>query len=313
LGKVFVNKDNKIRLGFKLIIFILVYSIFTTLFMNILIEFVRIKVIKAAPGIKGYLQAQNYLISNQIGLTLSKLVDTMTIFIVIFILLKVLDNKGLKDIGFNSISENRFELLCGLILGAVSMTIVFILLLVSNNIVLSNSLIKPNFSSSILIGIPLFILVAISEETICRGYILNILNQMEKPWLSVVMSSAIFAVMHIANPNAKLVGILNIFLVGLLFSFMYIRTKSLWMPIGYHFTWNYFQGNIFGFPVSGQTQQSGIYIIKSIKENIFTGGAFGPEGGILTSIVIIAGMIFVWKFTNKWRSEGAPIGTDGGV
>lgn len=299
MGRIFVNKNKQIRSGFKLIIFILLYSTCAILFMNILTEFVTTKVLKVNSGAQGYLQAQNYLINNQVGLTLSKLVDTIVIFMVIFILLKVLDNKGLKDIGLNSIIKNRFGLLLGLVLGAVSMIIIFVILLVSNNITLSNSLVKPSFSSSILIGIPLFILVAISEEIMCRGYILNTLNQMKKPWLSAAISSAIFAFLHLANPNVKLVGILNIFLVGLLFSCMYIRTKSLWMAIGYHFAWNYFQGNIFGFPVSGQTQSNGIYIIKGVKENILTGGAFGPEGGILVSIVIIAGMIFVWKATEN--------------
>nr|WP_272509134.1 CPBP family intramembrane glutamic endopeptidase [Clostridium ganghwense] len=179
------------------------------------------------------------------------------------------------------------------------MTLIFIVLLVTGNISLINSLLKPKFTQNTLWGIFLFIIVAINEETMCRGYILNTLNQMGKPWLSAGISSAVFAALHLGNPNVEFVGILNIFLVGMLFSFMYIRTKSLWMPIGYHLTWNYFQGNVFGFPVSGTSGATGIYRIGELKENILTGGFFGPEAGILATVVLALGFLVVWKITDK--------------
>lgn len=297
MGRIFTNRNREIRSGFKILLFIISYTILVGLSTDILIRLIIRKVAKKASGVQIYLEAQNYLMNSQVGLALSKLVETIVLFITVFILLKGLENRSLKDIGFNSIKKNVKGLLLGLVLGAISMTVIFTILLSSNNIILSNSLVNPNFSSSILLGILLFILVAISEEVMCRGYILNTLNQMRKPWVSSILSSAIFAALHLANPNVKILGILNIFLVGILFSYMYIRTKSLWMPIGYHFTWNYFQGNIFGFPVSGQTQSNGMYVIKGVRENIFTGGAFGPEAGILSTIVIIVSIFLVWVLT----------------
>jgi membrane protease YdiL (CAAX protease family) len=97
-------------------------------------------------------------------------------------------------------------------------------------------------------------------------------------------------------------GLLNIFLVGLLFAYMFYKSGSLWMPVGYHITWNFFQGNIFGFPVSG-TEPSGIYTIINTKDNLITGGGFGPEGGILATAVIIICALFVFIYCAPERES----------
>jgi len=135
----------------------------------------------------------------------------------------------------------------------------------------------------LLWGLYTFILVGLEEELMSRGYFINVLNQMGKPWLSVLISSIIFSLMHILNPNIVFLGLLNIFLIGVLFSYMYIKTGNLWMPIGYHISWNYFQGYIFGFNVSGNSVR-GIYNAFP-KNNFLSGGEFGLEGGIITTLV----------------------------
>lgn len=299
MGRILKNKNNEIRSGYKVVLFYLIYLILTSMCLGLLMSTISIVLFGDMPGGEAILEAKNFLVNTELGLLLSKIIETIVVFITIFILLKGFDNKSIRNIGFNSIKDNLRGLVFGMVLGVVSMAIIFFILLISKNIILSNSLVKPNFTKDILIGIPLFILVAISEEIMCRGYILNTINQLRKPWLAAILSSAIFAALHLGNPNVKVVGVLNIFLVGVLFAYMYIRTGSLWMPIGYHFTWNYFQGNIFGFPVSGLIQSEGLYVIKKVEENIFTGGSFGPEAGILSTLVIIAGIAVVWIATDS--------------
>jgi len=81
---------------------------------------------------------------------------------------------------------------------------------------------------------------------------------------------------------------------------MFDATKSLWLPIGYHITWNYFQGNVFGFAVSGTTP-NGIYGVEVAEgRNWLTGGAFGLEGGILATVLILAGFIATRLYV-KWQ------------
>ena len=96
--------------------------------------------------------------------------------------------------------------------------------------------------------------------------------------------------MHGMNPNVSILG-LNIALVGILFAYMFVATNSLWLPIGYHITWNYFQGNVFGFPVSGTTP-NGIYGVEVVAgRDWLTGGAFGLEGGLMATLLILVGFV----------------------
>ncbi|WP_242850445.1 CPBP family intramembrane glutamic endopeptidase [Clostridium botulinum] len=236
------------------------------------------------------------LLNTEIGTLLLKTIESICVFSTIFLLLKAFDNKSIRDIGLRDLKKNYKYIIYGLILGAVSITGIFLISLMGKFIVLDNSLKKPSINKYIIIDILLFILVGINEEVLCRGYILNVLDIKKKPIRSSIISSVIFSLLHILNPNVKIIGMINIFLIGLLFSYMYINSKNLWMSIGYHITWNYFQGNVFGFPVSGQNQFSSIYSIKYIKESIITGGEFGPEAGILVTLIICISFIFVYNF-----------------
>lgn len=305
--RILTNKNNQIRSGYKITLFTIIYIIFSSIFSGIfggvLGGYMRAKYSENANYNQIYVLIENYMRNSFEGMFITQLLGIIALFLTFFIVLKGFEKKRFKDIGLNSITRNWNGLIWGLMLGAASMIIIFIMLLSTGDITLENSLLNPNLSKNTVWGILLFIIVAINEETMCRGYIFNTLNQMGKPWVSAVISSGVFAALHLLNPNVKLIGILNIFLVGMLFAYMYIRTNSLWMPIGYHFTWNYFQGSVFGFAVSGTTEAQGIYNIASVKENIFTGGSFGPEAGILATVVLILGFVVVWKVTNKEIGE----------
>jgi uncharacterized protein len=113
------------------------------------------------------------------------------------------------------------------------------------------------------------------------------------------------------NPNLRVLGLVNIVLVGILFGYMYLKTNNLWMPIGYHITWNYFQGDIFGFSVSGLNQK-GLYNISTFRDNLLTGGNFGPEAGVLATVVIILGMLLILRIPYK-RGISGSIGPHSGI
>lgn len=197
-------------------------------------------------------------------------------------------NKGsLKELGFRGPLK---DLAFGLVLGAISIAVIFFILLASGNVTLVNSLMKPDFSVYSLSFLVLFILVGFSEEIFFRGYVMSTMEGRGNPkWLIYVVSAVIFSLAHGMNPNVSILGLVNIALVGVLFAYMFDATKSLWLPIGYHITWNYFQGNVFGFAVSGTTPH-GMYAISAENGNaLLTGGAFGLEGGVLATLLIVLG------------------------
>jgi membrane protease YdiL (CAAX protease family) len=231
--------------------------------------------------------------------TLFNFLQEFVIIVIPMIAWRFFEKKSFKDMGFGNIMDNKKDLLIGLLFGALSMTIVFMFILLTDSGELAYSLLKPKISIWIFVDLLLFIAVGFAEEILGRGYIMTVLKQTRNIYVVMIVSAVIFSLLHISNPNVSLIGLINIVLVGILFSYMYVKSGGIWMPIGYHITWNYFQGNIFGFQVSG-LEQVGIYKTKVLSGNIINGGAFGPEGGIATTVVIMMGILFVaWYYRNS--------------
>lgn len=298
--KLFKNKADEIRSGWKIVIVLGLYGVFQFVFSMLFgIIYGGIFAISNGRTVSTtdiQVEITRIMTTGKYSQVISQGVDFAILLLVLLFILKKIDKKDFRKIGLVKMSSHLKELLYGLLLGAASMTCIFFILYFKGDITLSNSLSSPKFIPATFTGLIVFIIVGIKEELLSRGYCITALNSMGKPWLSIIISSLIFSSLHLFNPNVKMLGLFNIVIVGLLFGYMYVKTENLWMPIGYHITWNYFQGNIFGFPVSG-TSPSGIYTFSNVKDNIFTGGAFGPEAGILTTIVIIIGAVVVWEIT----------------
>ena len=98
-------------------------------------------------------------------------------------------------------------------------------------------------------------------------------------WLAILISAVLFGYAHIRNPGANLVTAFGNALGGLMYGIAFLGGRNIWLPIGMHFIWNFIQGTILGFPVSGRTQ-SGFVAQQPIGSDLLTGGAYGPEGGL---------------------------------
>lgn len=119
-----------------------------------------------------------------------------------------------------------------------------------------------------------------------RGYVLiNLMDSMNK-YIALVLSSLLFSAMHLMNANMSLVPAINIFLAGILLGIYFIHKGNLWFPIGMHFTWNFFQGPIFGFEVSGHITNS-IIVQEIAGHELLTGGKFGFEGSLIATVAMI--------------------------
>lgn len=179
------------------------------------------------------------------------------------------------------------DLVFGLLLGAASITLIFFILYITGNVTLLNSLSEPKITLYTFSFLILFILVGYFEELFFRGYIIKTMaSRGNKKWVIYVVSALLFSIAHGVNPNVSVFGLINIAFIGLLFSYMFDVTKSLMLPIGYHITWNFFQGNVFGFAVSGTTPYGMYEVDVSSEHDLLTGGSFGLEGGILATIMI---------------------------
>jgi hypothetical protein len=141
-----------------------------------------------------------------------------------------------------------------------------------------------------------FLMVGYYEELLSRGYHLqNMAEGLGLP-LGVFLSSAIFGVAHLANPGASLLSTLGILAAGYFLAYGYLRTRQLWLPIGLHIGWNFFEGPIFGFPVSG-IETARVFIHQATGPEAITGGAFGPEAGLILIPALGLGAVLIYYYT----------------
>jgi len=139
-----------------------------------------------------------------------------------------------------------------------------------------------------------FLVVAASnEEIVFRGYPFQRLVESLGPVWAVVVTSVLFGVLHLGNPHHTWFSTANTALVGIPFALAYLRTRSLWMPIGMHFIWNFLMGFVLGLPVSGIIFPISLAQASCRGPAWLTGGDYGPEGGALATVAIVAGILYV--------------------
>ncbi|MCP4685584.1 MAG: CPBP family intramembrane metalloprotease [bacterium] len=200
-----------------------------------------------------------------------------------------LDRRSMGSLGFHFGSQEKRDLLTGMLLGIGLIGFIFLILWSSGQIVVG-ALSFP--IEAICLQVALGVMVAFGEEISMRGYLLNNLLQSAHRYLALVLVSVVFVAFHAANPNLSWVALINIFLAGLLLGIYYVHRRSLWFPIGLHFTWNLFQGAVFGSPVSG-LEFEGIFSFEPVGNDLVTGGEFGLEASLLTTAVMVLAILAI--------------------
>ncbi|MBA2669272.1 MAG: CPBP family intramembrane metalloprotease, partial [Gemmatimonadetes bacterium] len=141
-----------------------------------------------------------------------------------------------------------------------------------------------------------FWIAAAWEELIFRGYPFQVLVDGIGVWPAIVVSSAFFAALHGWNPNVNWLALGNIFLAGVLLALAYLRTRSLWFATAVHVGWNWAMASLFDFPVSGLTGfETPLYDVVPSGTEWWTGGAFGPEAGLVGTIVLATGTAWLLR------------------
>ncbi len=151
---------------------------------------------------------------------------------------------------------------------------------------------------TLLLSAVLFIIAGLAEEILFRGYPLQTMTRAGLVWLGVLLTSLPFAAVHLRNPNVvQGFTFINTALAGVWLAAAYLRTRSLWFPLGVHWAWNWAQGSVFGLPVSGLTHIAPQPLLRGtdIGPAWLTGGGYGIEGGIACTIALVFSTIFIWR------------------
>jgi uncharacterized protein len=192
------------------------------------------------------------------------------------------------------------ESLTGLFLGPAILGLAALLMLASGHLEWPDIVWDP---SSLFVSFGLMAMIAFSEELVFRGYVLDSLrDSFPNKWVALSISAVLFAAFHFTSPGIYFLGFVNLILAGFLLGINYVYTKNLWFSFFLHLSWNFFQGPVLGFRVSGLTLPT--LLQAETKGDLFiTGGDFGLEGSILTTVVaLIAFFVIAWAFERKYNS-----------
>jgi hypothetical protein len=152
------------------------------------------------------------------------------------------------------------------------------------------------FLGSLLLWLAIFVMVGWYEELLSRGYWLRNMTEGSNLPLAVLLSSAAFAALHSGNPGASWRNFAGLFVAGVWFAFAAVRSRGLWLPIGAHIGWNFFEGVVFGFPVSGLDTPR-LLRQAAAGDPLWTGGGFGPEAGLILLPALALGALAIWAYT----------------
>lgn len=143
-----------------------------------------------------------------------------------------------------------------------------------------------------------YLLSAFMEELLTRGLLLSgLILVLRTRSVAVLVMAGIFGLLHAANPHATLLSVFSNAMGGVVYAIAFLGSKRLWLGTGVHFAWNYVQGPILGFPVSGGSAPWGGLLSQSITGPTWlTGGAYGPEGGLIA----IAFRVVALSLTILW-------------
>jgi membrane protease YdiL (CAAX protease family) len=166
----------------------------------------------------------------------------------------------------------------------------------------------------VLLDLATLLAAALAEEVAYRGYPFQRLIEAMGPTMATLLISAVFGLRHLANPDATYASTLVTVLAGWLLALAYLRTRALWLPWGLHFAWNASMGVLFGLPVSGLREFSPVISANSHGPIWLTGDGYGPEGGLITAIILLAGLgMLIWVTRDFAYQYARPVIVPGGV
>jgi membrane protease YdiL (CAAX protease family) len=305
---IFLNRHGRLRSGWRLAIFCAAYfAVLAACFATLGAIFVLFNVSNPSARLAGTL-----------GYLLQSFILFSTALLVGWGCGRLFEDLPVRALGWARHRGWLRDLLCGTLLGALSLMLAALVVTAFGGFrfsvapsVSNIAFVKTFFGSAII-----FVIAAAAEEMLFRGYPLQTMMRALPFLVAVIPSSVLFAIVHMDNPNVA-VGFtfINTTLAGFWLAVAYLRTRSLWFPLGLHWAWNWTMGALLGLPVSGITSLTRAPLFRAADTGPawLTGGAYGIEGGAACTVALIISTIFIWKTRLINASEELKKFTDGEI
>ena len=291
--QLFLNEHGRLRTGLRLVVFLFVYIALLFVF-GLMARVGYAVVIRASPNFSPGPYGEDVIFR---GILLA------TALIASYVCTRLLDGLPWRAVGLWFHKRWFRDFVIGSLIGVLSLALATLIATFAGGLRFSLSgreLIFPVLQTLVLSGV-LFIIAALAEEALLRGYPLQTMVRARLFTLGAIITSVTFAALHMGNPNFRLgIPVLNLVIAGIWFAVAYWRTRSLWLPLGIHWAWNWALGSLFGLPVSGLTDIAPNPLLRGVDlgPTWLTGGDYGVEGGIAGTVALIISTIFVWR--TRW-------------
>jgi len=289
MSDILLGKNGRVRSGWRIALFLFVFLLFAKIFATV--EVMLVGSLAIEPSSSKIL----YFAVNSAGLLfLSLSLGTVAG--------KLFENVPYEALGASFSNGWLRHLALGLVIGSATLCIAAIVAFF-----LGGETFELNISnsgaviSSLMISLVVFAIGAAWEEAFFRGYIFQTLSRSHLTWLAMILTSAFFGLVHLANENATWISALNTALAGLWFGIAYLKTRDLWLAWGLHFAWNWTQGSLFGIEVSGMTFVTPNPLLKEVDNGPawLTGATYGLEGGVTCSAAIAISIILIYFLPSR--------------
>lgn len=233
------------------------------------------------------------------GYMLTMLFSTFAMIAATVIYCRFAEHRSLFSMGFRSHGALTYYIVgavCGISLTALSVWICCIT-------GAQTPLVRGEYSVGIIIAFMLaYMIQGAAEEIFIHGFFMVSMSTKYSLPFSVIASSTAFSLLHISNNGVSPIAFLNLFLFATLNAIIVILTNQIWFSCAMHAFWNFAQGNIFGQSVSGFSISDSVFTAKPQNHAVINGGAFGPEGGLAVTLVMLLSFIvisLIYRFIGK--------------
>jgi membrane protease YdiL (CAAX protease family) len=290
LKQVFINPVGRLRSGWRVLIFILVFACLLFL-LTTTARIVYATALLIAP-------------TRSVGAYFSNIVVRLIFLLASlgagYICTRWLEGLPWRALGLWLHAGWLRDLVIGSLIGIASLAMATAIATAGGGLsfTVSSRALLLQVGQTLVFSAVLFILAALAEEALFRGYPLQTLTRAKLAWLAILLTSLPFAAVHLRNPNvAAGFTFINTALAGVWFAVAYLRTRSLWFPLGIHWAWNWALGSLFGLPVSGMTDLAAHPLLHGtdLGPAWLTGGGYGIEGGLACTITLVVSTIFIWR------------------
>lgn len=296
--RIFYNEAGRLRSGWRAAFFV-----FAFLFLFSLISPLVVLALRAL----GVPLEDNVFI----GLIFSSVIGLPAALFLGWLCGRVFENLPWRALGAAFTRNWLKDLALGVLIGfaSISLAVLTAMLFGGLRLVLNPEATAAAFLSTVLLTGVVFVLGAAFEEAVMRGYIFQTFVRAGLTVFALVFTSLLFASIHNANPSANYLSWTNTFIAGIWLGAAYLRTRTLWLAFGLHFSWNWFQGAFFGIEVSGLTEIAEAPLMREVDGGPawLTGGEYGLEGGVACTVALIASTALVWFLPVLSADPGAEV------